>query len=285
MAELRATPAISAVVEPAAPPTIEPEPAPEAAEPEPAPEAAETSVDVPLPAPSTVLVTVKGIDSELDASGNALTSGGGEEDGAVALVRESVAPTSGLVCLALGGNAGTVYSLCNAAMITGFNVGWRHFALFLCTWENYRLQPRYREMLTYKLFIFQCINCYFTLLYTAFFKPFGVRLFGVDMGRCEVRPLAPGEPSCADEVRQLLYAVLFANILVGQATEVGIAVFGIVNKRIVSALNDVRTPHPPLRPRAAASPTRPHTTRTHARTHATPPRTLPVPQLSRGPHP
>jgi hypothetical protein len=78
MAELRAPPAISAVVEPAAPPTIEPEPAPDAAEPEPAPDAAEpepapdaaeTSVDVPLPAPSTVLVTVKGIDSELDASG------------------------------------------------------------------------------------------------------------------------------------------------------------------------------------------------------------------------
>ena len=140
--------------------------------------------------------------------------------------------------LALGGMATTWYSISNAVMITVFNVGWRNFALFLCTWENYRLKPRYRKMLTYKLFIFQCINCYFTLLYTAFFKPFGVQLFGVDMGKCEVRPLVRGEPSCADEVRELLYSILFANILVGQATEVGLVVFGIFNKRIVSAIKN-----------------------------------------------
>ena len=133
--------------------------------------------------------------------------------------------------------ASTIYSICNATMITAFNVGWRHFALFLCTWENYRLQPRYREMLTYKLFIFQCINCYFTLIFTAFFKPFGIRLFGLDMGRCDVRPL-PGERSCADEVRELLYGVLFANILIGQATEVGTVAFQVLNKKIVSAIKN-----------------------------------------------
>ena len=53
--------------------------------------------------------------------------------------------------------------------------------------ENYRLNERMRENLTYKLFIFQCINCYFMLAYTAFGHPFGVRLFGIDMGKCEVR--------------------------------------------------------------------------------------------------
>ena len=139
---------------------------------------------------------------------------------------------------ALGGNAGTAYSLSNAVMITSFNIGWRTLALKLCTWENYRLQPRYREMLTYKLFIFQCINCYFTLLYTAFFKPFGVKIFGLDMGVCEVRPKSPDVLSCADEVRQLLYALLFANILVGQATEVGTAVFGVISKKITAHIKN-----------------------------------------------
>ena len=71
--------------------------------------------------------------------------------------------------------APTIYSLSNSCMITVFNMYWRKFALWLCTWENYRLTPRYRKMLTYKLFIFQCINCYFNLAYTAFLKPFGIR--------------------------------------------------------------------------------------------------------------
>ena len=38
-----------------------------------------------------------------------------------------------------------------------------------------------RCALTYKLFIFQCINCYFSLLYIAFLKPYGISLFGVQM--------------------------------------------------------------------------------------------------------
>ena len=53
------------------------------------------------------------------------------------------------------------------------------------------------------------------LLHTAFVKPFGMRLFGVDMGKCEVYA-PPGEVSCADELRNLLYSILFMNIFVGQ---------------------------------------------------------------------
>ena len=79
-----------------------------------------------------------------------------------------------------------------------------------------------RENLTYKLFIFQCINCYFMLFYTAFLHPFGIQLFGIDMGRCEIRP-PPGEPSCADEVRTLLYSILFSNIIVGQVAATAMA--------------------------------------------------------------
>ena len=78
-----------------------------------------------------------------------------------------------------------IVSIANSTLITTFNMTWRSIAIRLSMWENYRLNERMRENLTYKLFIFQCINCYFMLAYTAFGHPFGVRLFGIDMGKCE----------------------------------------------------------------------------------------------------
>ena len=124
-----------------------------------------------------------------------------------------------------------IVSIANSTLITTFNMTWRSIAIRLSMWENYRLNERMRENLTYKLFIFQCINCYFMLAYTAFGHPFGVRLFGIDMGKCEVRP-PPGEASCADEVRTLLYAVMFSNIITGQATEVGTVLYQVCSKRM-----------------------------------------------------
>ena len=125
----------------------------------------------------------------------------------------------------------TIASVSNALMITFFNVAWREIAILLSEWENYRLTMVMREQLTYKLFVFQCINCYFMISFAAFFHPTGAQLFGVDVGRCNVRA-APGELSCADEVRSLLYSILFSNIIIGQATEVGIPLFAMLVKRI-----------------------------------------------------
>ena len=177
-----------------------------------------------------------------------------------------------------------VYSVANAIMIAFFNVVWRTIALWLSSWENYRLEEkhllrssnppatareparafhgskrpplagslsavlgrvaagtgctspterrawargcRYRLHLTYKLFAFQCLNCYFSLLYIAFLKPFGIQLFGIQMRACyteSVRPAtaADDEHNCADELRALLLSILLINILLGQVTEVG----------------------------------------------------------------
>ena len=83
--------------------------------------------------------------------------------------------------------AGYIYSPCNSIVITTFNTLWRKIALALAEWENYRLAETHKEQLTYKLFIFQCINCYFSLLYIAFLKPYGITLFGVQMARCPIR--------------------------------------------------------------------------------------------------
>ena len=95
---------------------------------------------------------------------------------------------------------------------------------------------RYIEMLTYKLFVFQCINSYFSLFFIAFLKPFGVQLFGIDVGRCLVAP-PPGVPSCADELRTLLHSVLFLNIVVGQATEVGSLFVKGIGTRFAAKIN------------------------------------------------
>ena len=137
------------------------------------------------------------------------------------------------VTIILGGSnqSGTIVSVAKATMIMVFNSVWRAIAIKLSNWENYRLTDRMRENLTYKLFIFQCINCYFMLFFLAFFHPSGALVFGYDLGSCHVRP-PPGQASCADNVRSLLYGILFSNIIVGQANEVGIPLFALCMKRL-----------------------------------------------------
>jgi len=124
----------------------------------------------------------------------------------------------------------TLVSVAKAVMISVFNMAWRAIAIKLSNWENYRLTMRMRENLTYKLFIFQCINCYFMLIFAAFFLPTGAPVFGINLGRCHVRP-PPGVPSCADGVASLLYSILFTNIFVGQLNEVGLPLFALARKR------------------------------------------------------
>ena len=41
-----------------------------------------------------------------------------------------------------------------------------------------RLVDSFRDALVYKLFAFQCINCYNQLFYTAFVRSKGIELFG-----------------------------------------------------------------------------------------------------------
>ena len=132
----------------------------------------------------------------------------------------------------------TLVSLANACVIGTFNVAWRKIALALAAWENYHLHKGYMEHLTYKLFLFQCINCYFSLFFLAFLKPYGVRLFGVDTGKCDVVP-PPGGRSCADEVRSLLASLLVMNMLVGQVVEVATVVGKGILKHLVAQLKEV----------------------------------------------
>ena len=136
------------------------------------------------------------------------------------------------------------FPLANSVMILVFNTCWRQIALLLSYWENDRLEERYRAKLTYKLFVFQCINCYFSLFYIAFLKPFGIQLFGIELKKCHVRPSgtddATGDLSCAEQLRALLLSILVLNIVVGQAIELSQPFTSALGRRIAAAVNSRR---------------------------------------------
>ena len=125
----------------------------------------------------------------------------------------------------VGGQGGLIYSVANALMIIVFNTLWRTIALWLTTLENYRLEFNFGTHLTIKLFTFQCINCYFQPIYICFLKPFGIRLFGIELHRCYTESARPewadeNVRQCSEELRALLLSILLVNIAIGQLTEV-----------------------------------------------------------------
>lgn len=63
----------------------------------------------------------------------------------------------------------------NAVAITFLNSLFRTLALGLNEWENHRRASSFTQALVYKMFIFQFINCYFSLFYIAFVKPYRTR--------------------------------------------------------------------------------------------------------------
>jgi len=125
----------------------------------------------------------------------------------------------------VGGQGSLIYSVANALMIMIFNTLWRTIALWLTTLENYRLEFNFGTHLTIKLFTFQCINCYFQPIYICFLKPFGIRLFGIELHRCYTESARPewadeNVRQCSEELRALLLSILLVNIAIGQLTEV-----------------------------------------------------------------
>ena len=131
-------------------------------------------------------------------------------------------------------------------VIMAFNVFWRTTALGLNRRENYRLERDHRRGLVYKLFIFQFINCYFSLFYIAFIKPYGVA--GMIIGISDACPIDAADaaalsewssadvdgstlddgsnttsvvevPTCGEELRLLLISLMLTNLLLGPLLE------------------------------------------------------------------
>ena len=106
----------------------------------------------------------------------------------------------------------TAASAINALVISLFNTYWRKIALFLTTWENFRLERDFRAALIWRMFFFQFLNCYFSLFYIAFVKRAGVRYADGVYDTCDAR-------ECMDELRELLFFILLNNLLVGALVE------------------------------------------------------------------
>jgi hypothetical protein len=111
----------------------------------------------------------------------------------------------------------------NAVAITVLNTLFRSLALGLNEWENHRRASSFTQALVYKMFIFQFINCYFSLFYIAFVKPYRTRgIFGEQqecIGALRVDEAQSREQRCYDELQTQLMMIFITNLLVGTLSE------------------------------------------------------------------
>lgn len=112
----------------------------------------------------------------------------------------------------------------NAIAISLLNTAFRNAALQLNEWENHRRGSSFTVALTYKIFIFQFFNCYFSLFYIAFVKPYGVTLLYVEPQECAgaLRKGEQGltaEQGCYDELQTQLMMIFLTNLLIGNLNE------------------------------------------------------------------
>eukprot|EP00607_Mallomonas_marina_P000509 CAMPEP_0182439720 /NCGR_PEP_ID=MMETSP1167-20130531/86605_1 /TAXON_ID=2988 /ORGANISM="Mallomonas Sp, Strain CCMP3275" /LENGTH=796 /DNA_ID=CAMNT_0024633477 /DNA_START=52 /DNA_END=2440 /DNA_ORIENTATION=+ len=63
-------------------------------------------------------------------------------------------------------------SLVNALVIQVLNFGYQYVAIYLNDYENHRTDTKYEDYLIAKVFCFQMINCYASIFFTAYIKPF-----------------------------------------------------------------------------------------------------------------
>ena len=111
----------------------------------------------------------------------------------------------------------------NAVAISTLNTAFRNAALQLNEWENHRKSSSFTAALVYKMFIFQFINCYFSLFFIAFVKPYGVTVLYVPPQECS-GALRAGETlsaaqRCYDELQTQLMMIFLTNLLIGNISE------------------------------------------------------------------
>ncbi|KAJ1623746.1 calcium-activated chloride channel-domain-containing protein [Pavlovales sp. CCMP2436] len=126
----------------------------------------------------------------------------------------------------------------NAVAITALNTLFRNAALQLNEWENHRRSSSFTAALVYKMFIFQFINCYFSLFYIAFVKPYGVSLLFLEPQECKgalriAEDISLAE-TCYDELQTQLMMIFLINLVIGNLNELISAQTG----RIMSRMHD-----------------------------------------------
>ena len=103
--------------------------------------------------------------------------------------------------LTFGGieTGGILYSILNAAVIITLNANFSKIAIIMNDYENHRTDTIYEDMLISKIFIFQLVNSYASLVYISFFK----NLAGLE---CT-------ENSCTKEVSSTLSSLFISRLL------------------------------------------------------------------------
>eukprot|EP00274_Cyanoptyche_gloeocystis_P001069 CAMPEP_0196663698 /NCGR_PEP_ID=MMETSP1086-20130531/53863_1 /TAXON_ID=77921 /ORGANISM="Cyanoptyche gloeocystis , Strain SAG4.97" /LENGTH=614 /DNA_ID=CAMNT_0041999615 /DNA_START=136 /DNA_END=1983 /DNA_ORIENTATION=+ len=119
---------------------------------------------------------------------------------------------------------GVVAAWANAVVIIVFNGIYSKIAVALNEWENHRTETAYEDALITKIFLFQFINSYISLFYTAFVM-YGenseraqngtMTLWGVKQRICK------GD-SCMDELALQLGSLFMTALLIGNLREVGV---------------------------------------------------------------
>ena len=92
-----------------------------------------------------------------------------------------------------------IYSILNAAVIIILNANFSSVAIAMNDYENHRTDTIYEDMLISKIFIFQLVNSYASLVYISFFK----NLAGLE---CT-------ENSCTKEVSSTLSSLFISRLL------------------------------------------------------------------------
>ncbi|PRP85410.1 hypothetical protein PROFUN_06956 [Planoprotostelium fungivorum] len=131
-------------------------------------------------------------------------------------------------------------SAANAITILVFNYLYNWFAVKLTNWENHRTQNSYDNWLIIKMFLFQFVNSYAALYYTAFFKNGRMLFTDALEDRCQSDSLGLG---CLEELTIQLGTIFVVNTLSNQFTLVllpwifqKIKNMGLLGNRIIPIL-------------------------------------------------
>jgi len=133
-----------------------------------------------------------------------------------------IAATLGLVTvrILLNTNSATtswaalIGGILNAVVILILNTVYSKIASFLTEWENHRTESDWERSFIIKSFLFQFVNSYISLIYTAFVKG-RFSLFGLPTTPCH-------DGNCIGEMATLLGTIFLTNIFVGQSQEIAI---------------------------------------------------------------
>lgn len=124
--------------------------------------------------------------------------------------------------------AGIIASVVNALQIQVFNALYGSFAIWCTDFENHRTDTHYEDALIAKTFVFQFVNSFASLFYTAFVKPYIPQYDPCNGG------------NCMKELQVTLGTIFLTRLTVGNFTAVAVpSITRRMNDRTIKDFKDV----------------------------------------------